>query len=116
MKKLIVALSLGIVSSVSMAAASTVCSAGTATAVPVSTTNFVRSGFTPRCSTNTLVSFDQDTVAAGVGATSSKGNRIFGGHSNGGAVTETGSCAATTCTITEAATAATAKLAASASS
>lgn len=114
MKKLIIALCLGVASSASMA--TTVCSAGTATAVASSTTDFVRTGFTPRCSANSLVDFTQDTNAAAVGAVSSKGNQIFGGHSNGGAVESTGTCAAAACTITEAAAAATAKLAAASSS
>jgi len=84
MKKLIIALCLSVASSASMAA--TVCAAGTATAVASSTSDFVRTGFTPRCSANTQADFQQNTNAAAVGAASTKGNQSFGGHSNGGAV------------------------------
>ena len=64
MKKLIVTLSLCVASSVSMAAVIDVCTgtAGNAVgAIPSDTTgaSFVRTGFTPKCSVNTQVKFDQ---------------------------------------------------------
>lgn len=95
MKKIIVALCLGTLASASMAA--TVCDGGTATAVASDVTprtKFVLTGFTPRCSTNTQVSFEEDANAAAVGAASTKGNQSFGGHSNGGAVEKVADSAA----------------------
>ncbi|MBL8480279.1 MAG: hypothetical protein JNK59_13310 [Sterolibacteriaceae bacterium] len=118
MKKLIIALCLGVASSASMAA--TVCAAGTATAVASSTTDFVRTGFTPRCSANTQADFQQNANSAAVGAASAKGNQSFGGHSNGGAVEKVADSASgyadVAAALTAAAAAATAKLAAAGSS
>ena len=124
MKKLIIALCLGAVSSVSMAA--TVCAGGVASAVasdapaPAARTKFVFTGFTPRCSANTQVDFQEDASSAAVGSTSFKGNQSFGGHSNGGAVVKysdapTGYTDAATA-LTAAVAAATAKLAEASSS
>lgn len=117
MKKLIIALCLGVVSSASMAA--TVCAAGTATAVASSTTDFVRTGFTPRCSANTQVDFQQNASAAAVGSASQKGNQSFGGHSNGGAVEKVADSASgyvdAAAALAAAVAAATAKLAAASS-
>lgn len=117
MKKLIIALCLAVASSASMA--TTVCAAGTATAVTGVSTNFVRTSFTPRCSANTQVDFQQNANAAAVGAASSKGNQSFGGHSNGGAVEKyadsTSGYADAAAALTAAAAAATAKLAAASS-
>ena len=117
MKKLIIALCVGAASSASMAA--TVCAAGTATPVASSTTDFVRTGFTPRCSANTQVDFQQNASLAAVGSASSKGNQSFGGHSNGGAVEKvadsTSGYADAAAALAAAAAAATAKLAAGSS-
>lgn len=118
MKKLIFALCLGVASSASMAA--TVCAAGVASAVASSTTDFVRTGFTPRCSTNTQADFQQNTNVAAVGAASAKGNQSFGGHSNGGAVEKVADSAAgyadAAAALSAAVTAADTKLAAAGSS
>lgn len=117
MKKIIIGLSLCVASASSMAAA--VCAAGTATAVASSTTDFVKTGFTPKCSQNTWVNFDQDTANGGVGSASSKGNQVFGGHTNGGAVTKLttgGDCAASGCTQQNASDAAATMLTAASSS
>lgn len=113
MKKLITALSLCAVSSVSMAALICTGTAGSGTAVAsdASGNSFVRTGFTPKCSANTQVDFMQNQTTGAAGAVSTKGNQIFGGHTNGGAVASTGACAANPCTDTEATAAATAKLA-----
>lgn len=108
MKKLIIAMSLGLVSSVSMAAVTQLCSgtAGNGTAAPAATdgTLFVRTAFTPKCSANTQVYFDQTATAAAAGAVSTKGNQVFSGHTNGGAVAGV-ACAAAACTASEASTA-----------
>lgn len=112
MKKVIIALSLCVASTASMA--TSVCSGTAGPGTPVTTTlglasgtaGFVTgTGFTPRCSANTTVDFQQTTSAAAAGAISTKGNQVFSGHTNGGAVTGT-ACAATACIAGEAATAA----------
>lgn len=122
MKKLIVTLSLCVASSVSMAAVIDVCTgtAGNAVnAIPSDTTgaSFVRTGFTPKCSVNTQVKFDQSAAVAAVGSASTKGNQVFGGHTNGGAVAQdtTITCASTGCTAANAGTALTNALAAGSS-
>ena len=49
---------------------------------------FVKTGFAVQCSSNTIVSYNEvsGTLFA-VAAGSAKGNQLFGGHTNGGAVT-----------------------------
>ena len=91
MKKLIVALSLCVASSVSMAAVIDICtgSAGNSpNPVPSDSSgaSFVRTGFTAKCSANTQVKFDQTATVGAAGSVSTKGNQVFGGHTNGGAV------------------------------
>lgn len=117
MKKLIIALCLGVASSASMAA--TICDAGTASAVTGVDTNFVRATFTPRCSANTQADFQQNANSAAVGSASTKGNQSFGGHSNGGAVEKVADSASgyvdKAAALAAAVAAATAKLAASSS-
>ena len=117
MKKIIVALSLCAVSAVSMAASSAICTTGTGSQV-AGGTDFVKSSFTPKCSANTSVAFDQSANSAAVGAISTKGNQIFGGHTNGGAVAKLstgGDCAASGCVAGDATTAADTMLTASSS-
>jgi hypothetical protein len=87
---------------VSASAASTaVCSAGTAGpgAVVSGGTLFVQVTFTPRCSNNVHLAYDQTTVAFAVGASSSKGKTAFQGNTVGGGVSPstTVTCAATGC-------------------
>jgi hypothetical protein len=113
-KKLITVLSLCVAATSSFAddftTVGSVCAAGVGTAITASVqTNFVRTPFTPKCSANTNVGFVQNTNAAGVGAISTKGNQVFGGHTNGGAVAKTGDC--TTCAAGNATGAATTALA-----
>lgn len=57
---------------------------GTVVATPV----FTKTGFDVQCSSNTVVSYNEvsGTLFA-VAAGSGKGNQLFGGNSNGGAVT-----------------------------
>ena len=101
MKKIIIA-ALCFASSVSFAASVAICPAA---AVGNSTTDFVKTGFTPKCSANTSVYYSQNSTVFGVGAVSTKGNQRFTGHSQGGAVTSSGACTATACTAAEAGTA-----------
>ena len=121
MNKIIMALSLCVASSAPWAAPTTICTTGTGTATTVGTNMFTKVTFTPKCSANTSVAFDETANTAAVGAISTKGNQIFSGHSNGGAVTlrpGTSSCgttAATPCAAGDATTAATDALTASSS-
>ncbi|MDO8786507.1 MAG: hypothetical protein Q7J42_00330 [Sulfuritalea sp.] len=111
MKKLIIAMSLCVVSSASMAASVCTGTAGSGTQVsPASTPEFVKTAFTPKCSANTTVDFVENATTAAAGAISSKGNQVFKGHTNGGAVAGT-ACAAAACVAGEAATASAAALA-----
>lgn len=59
---------------------------------------FTRAGFAIQCSNNVHMSINEvTTTLAVVGSTSAKGNQYFGGHTNGGAVTAYGKCAADPC-------------------
>lgn len=111
MKKIIIGLSLSVVSTLTFAASSAVCATGTGSAVDATTgltgsTAFVQTGFTPKCSANTSVAFAQSPNTAAVGAISTKGNQIFGGHTNGGAVAKTADCATSGCVASDATSAA----------
>lgn len=120
MNKIIMAAALCVAASGSWAA-QTVCAAGAATATTLGTSMFTKVAFTPKCSANTSVSFDESANTASVGAISTKGNQIFSGHSNGGSVglrpgtSSCGTTAATPCAALDATTAATDALTASSS-
>jgi hypothetical protein len=111
-KKLIIALSLCVAASASFADTFTtvgpVCTTGGGTLIEGAAANFVKTSFTPKCSANTSVGFVQNSNAAGVGAISTKGNQIFAGHTNGGAVVKVNDC--TTCAQANATGAATTAL------
>lgn len=84
--------------------------AGSGTAVPASTTNFVRDAFTPKCSANVAVNYAQDTSLIAVRGGSSKGMHTFGGTSEGGGIlqcesTSAATPSATSATVTAGATA-----------
>lgn len=117
MKKLIIALSLCVASSASMA--TTLCSgtAGNGSTVTGVAANFVKTDFTPKCSANTSVDFQQTANVAAAGSISTKGNQVFQGHTNGGsvAVSTTVTCASSGCTAANAVSAADAALAAGSS-
>ena len=125
MNKIILAAALCVASSSLLAAPQTICGVGNvggaAGATTLGTAMFTKVSFTPKCSSNTRVAFDESANTASVGAISTKGNQIFSGHSNGGAVTlrpGTSSCgttAATPCATSDATTAATDALTASSS-
>jgi len=116
MKKLYLAVALFAASALAQAATA-VCSgtAGAGTAVTGAGANFIQNDVTPRCSNNVHVSYEQSAQAVGVGASSSKGASVFSGNSEGGGVTGA-FCTDKRCAGTEAAGAATAALAAAASS
>ena len=49
---------------------------------------FVKTGFAVQCSSNTIVSYNEvSPTLFAVASGSAKGNQLFGGHTNGGAVT-----------------------------
>ena len=114
MKKIALAALLATMSVGAMAAASNVCTGGTsATSAQVTAgTNFIKNGFTAKCSANVYLSYDEDATKVAVGAASKKGKSVFAGSSEGGSVTGT-TCAAATCAQSDASSAATTALAAS---
>ena len=66
-------------------------------------TDFVKVGFTPKCSANVfLVGNDRSALVYTVGSSSVKGKSKFGGSSVGGSVGSQGNCAATPCALTDA--------------
>jgi hypothetical protein len=98
MKKIILASLLALTGSVAFAQ-TTACSAGSATAIGSSTTQFIRVGFTPVCSANSVVRFTDDAVLQRVygGAASGKGANYYGGSTLGGAIQRVGACAGGSC-------------------
>lgn len=63
------------------------CSNGTAAAVTAGT-NFIKSAFTPKCSKNVNLDYVENATQVGVCSGSTKGNKQYGGTSEGGGVTE----------------------------
>lgn len=118
MKKLSIAVALFAVSTLAQATpACTGATAGTGTPVAGTTdgTMFIIQGFTPRCSTNVFLDWEQSARAVGVGAASSKGGSVYSGNSEGGAVGGADCGASKRCSGTEAAGAATTALTAAGS-
>lgn len=66
-------------------------------AVAAGTGKFVATAFTPKCSSNVFLAYEQDATVFAVGAASAKGKNVFSGSTNGGGVTTTTKCAAATC-------------------
>ena len=66
-------------------------------AVASGTGKFVATGFTPKCSSNVFLAYEQDAVAFAVAGASAKGKNVFSGSTNGGGVTSTAACAAAAC-------------------
>ena len=109
MKKLSIAVALFAASTlVHSAAVCTGKAAGTGAEIAGTTdgTKFIMQTFTPRCSTNVYLDYEQSAKAVGVGAASSKGGFSFAGNSEGGAVAGTACGASKRCDGTEAAGAA----------
>lgn len=75
-------------------------------AVASVTDTFHKAAFTPKCSANVWLTYDDQTTFVRVGSVSGKGKNSFGGSTAGGAVKAYTACAsATGCTSAEAATA-----------
>lgn len=85
---------IGLVAGVSLMAvantafATAACTDGAASSVAASTTDFIKSAFTPKCSKNVNLDYSQNTTQVGVCSASTKGNKNYGGTSEGGGVTE----------------------------
>ncbi len=107
MKNVIMGSVLAVAAVTSLSAnAVTVCAGGVAGtgASFASGTNFVKQGFTPKCSANVFM--DGEEFSATVfraGAASAKGKYYFGGSTVGGAVGNMGPCAGTACAQTDSA-------------
>jgi hypothetical protein len=82
-------------------------------AVAAGGTNFVVTSFTPKCSSNTFVAYEQNQVAFVVAAASAKGKNIFTGTTGGGGVKQAAACTGGICTTASATGATAAVLAAS---
>jgi hypothetical protein len=67
-------------------------------AVTAGSNLFVVEAFTPKCSSNTFVAYEQNQVAFVVAAASSKGKNIFTGTTGGGGVKQAGACTGGICT------------------
>ncbi len=108
MKKIILASVLA-ASAISASAATAVCagatSAGNGTAPGTTTSNFVRNAFTPKCSANVYLQYDDATTYFRVGSASAKGARSFMGSTAGGSVASSATCVQ--CAASDAAAAAT---------
>jgi len=70
------------------AAATAACALGVPATVAGNPTSFIRDGFTPRCSANVTVYFDQNASRVDVHGGSAKGMHTFGGTSEGGGVVQ----------------------------
>jgi hypothetical protein len=94
MKKIIIALALAACGSVAMAATTDVCVAGTVTNIAGATdgSRFVRTLFAPTCGGNTVIVADDDGTKFWGTSASVKGQSMFGGSTNGGAVGNLGAC------------------------
>lgn len=112
MKKILAALILGSLASLSFAQEATpagggLCDGKVGKAVPVAVggedTSFIQTGFMFNCSNNSFVTYtEQSPTLLTVGAASAKGSEYFGGHTDGGAVKKHGVCAATGCVLADA--------------
>ena len=63
------------------------CTSGAASSVAAGA-NFIKSGFTPKCSKNVNLDYLENATQVGVCSGSTKGNKQYGGTSEGGGVTE----------------------------
>lgn len=118
MMKTTLGVALCVASSVTFAAAACAgaTTAGSGTAITGATTNFVKVTFTPKCSANTYVDYEQDLVNLGAAGGSSKGKTVFAGNTSGGGVQPNGTTCASGCSATQSAAGATAALTAAGSS
>jgi hypothetical protein len=72
----------------SLFAADTACTGGPGTSASVSTGAFIVNSFSMKCSKNVHLSHTESATGVGVCAASAKGNKTYGGTSEGGAVKE----------------------------
>lgn len=86
-------------------AAPTSASSGTAFAASTATDEFVINAFTPKCSANVHLVYDQGKSYFRVGSVSSAGSRSFRGSTAGGSVTSSATCTGTGCNSSAAAAA-----------
>ena len=70
-----------------VAATGTACSAGVGTQLTGNTSNFVKVTFTPKCSANTAVNYNDSGDAFAVQGASTGGKITYGASTNGGAPT-----------------------------
>jgi hypothetical protein len=68
------------------AQAATGCSAGAGTSVAGNATNFVKAGFTPKCSASTSVNYLDAGADFAVQGASAKGKTVYGASTAGGQV------------------------------
>ena len=89
-KQLVQALALGTVLVVNLSATAyaqtAACNNGTATSIASSATGFVKNDFTPKCSANVYVNYNQTNTDFFVKGASSKGMHTYGGSTMGGGV------------------------------
>jgi hypothetical protein len=99
MNKLIMAVSLCVATSAAFAASQNACQGGgVATTITTGmSAGFIKTDFTPKCSANTIVMWEDTAASAAVGGISTKGNEVFTGHTAGGAVSKAGACTASAC-------------------
>lgn len=89
----------------SVCAAPTSAQSGTAFAASTATDEFVVNAFTPKCSANVHLVYDQGKAYFRVGSVSSAGSRSFRGSTAGGSVTSNATCTGTSCNSSAAAAA-----------
>jgi hypothetical protein len=120
MKKLIF-IGLCVLSSAAFATGTAVCAssptaAASTTPITGDGANFVKVTFTPKCSANTHVAYEQNAVNFAAAGGSSKGKTVFGGSTGGGGVSPTGATCANGCAAGDATGATNALLTAASSS
>lgn len=106
MKKALILAAMAASAVSSQANATAACSGGTGGnynfAVNASTSSqFVKTAFTVKCSANVLSNYSESGTALGVVAGSSKGKNYFGGGTGGGGVGPMGTCATSGCSTSE---------------
>jgi hypothetical protein len=108
MKKVVLAsvlstVALSVMVDANAAASGTVCAAptsagsGSFSVDTSSTTEMVVNAFTPKCSANVHLVYDQAKAYFRVGSVSSAGSRTFRGSTAGGSVTSNATCSGTNC-------------------
>ncbi|TJZ77396.1 hypothetical protein [Chitiniphilus eburneus] len=110
MKLIQTILAVGVLSISVSAFAADVCDGKAAGTQPVTAVadnaGFIINNFDMKCSANVILKYEEDgTASVAVGAVSVKGNRMFGGSSEGGAVRDLDACAEKVCDDADAGTA-----------